>query len=33
MVHVSFDASSVGGTLKIGSDTVTLGASVDTLAE
>ncbi|CAN5308369.1 hypothetical protein BH11MYX1_BH11MYX1_08790 [soil metagenome] len=33
LVHVSFNPSSVGGMLKIGSDTVTLGASVDTLAE
>jgi hypothetical protein len=32
-VHISFNPSSVGGTLKLGSDTVTLGATVDTLAE
>ena len=33
MVHVSFNANAPGGTLKIGNDTSTLGATVDTLAE
>ena len=33
LVHVSFNPSSVGGKLKIGTETVTLGAGVDTLAE
>jgi hypothetical protein len=33
LVHISFSPSAVGGTLKIGTETVTLGAGVDTLAE
>lgn len=32
-VHVSFNPSAVGATLKIGSDTTTLGAGVDSLPE
>ena len=33
LVHVSFNPSTVGATLKIGSDTTTLGAGVDSLPE
>ncbi len=33
VAHVAFNADSVGGTLMLGSTSISLGATIDTLAE